>query len=151
MIDEFSLRFHHFGLAARNPEQAAKFVQLAGYECGPSTFDPLQNVFLQWCEKQGAPSIEIVSPASPDGPLVNILASQTTSFYHLCYEIELDIKSMVESFRAQGMRVVTVIPPTPAVIFESRRVSFHMVYGFGLIELLESTSDSHSQSGGQST
>ncbi len=149
MIQIIRLKFHHFGLAARDPEQAAKFISLSGYDCGTPVFDPLQNVFLRWCEKQGAPSIEIVSPASSDGPLANILASQTTSFYHLCYEIDLDGRSMVESMREQGLRVVTVLPPKPAVIFGGRKVSFHIVYGFGLIELLESTLDGVPQAGAE--
>jgi methylmalonyl-CoA/ethylmalonyl-CoA epimerase len=133
------MKFHHFGLAARDPEQAAKFVQLSGYSCGAPVFDPLQNVFLRWCEKQGEPSVEIVSPAGADGPLVNILAAQTSCFYHLCYETIMDSGSIVESMRESGLRVITVASPKPAVIFQGRNVSFYLVHGFGLIELLEST------------
>lgn len=133
------LKFHHFGLAARDPDQAAKFVQLLGYNCGAPVFDPLQNVFLRWCEKQGEPSVEIVSPAGSDGPLVNILAAQTSSFYHLCYETTLNSRSIIKFMRESGLRVITVASPKPAVIFQGRNVSFHLVHGFGLIELLEST------------
>lgn len=133
------LKFHHFGLAARDSEQAANFVQLSGYSCGAPVFDPLQNVFLRWCEKEREPSVEIVSPAGCDGPLANILAAQPTSFYHLCYETELDSRCMVESMRESGLRIITVASPKPAVIFQGRNVSFHLVHGFGLIELLEST------------
>jgi methylmalonyl-CoA/ethylmalonyl-CoA epimerase len=141
MIDTLNLKFHHFGLAARDPKQAANFLQLSGYDCSVPIFDPVQNVFLRWCQKQGTPSVEIISPTGSEGPLANILASQTTSFYHLCYEIDLGSSSMVESMRKCGLRIVTVMPPKPAVIFEGRKVSFHIVYGFGLVELLESTLD----------
>lgn len=136
MIDK--LKFHHFGLAARDPEQAANFVRLSGYSCGVPVFDPLQNVFLRWCEKPGEPAVEIVSPTGVDGPLANILASQATSFYHLCYETESDSRSVVESLRESGLRVIVVASSKPAVMFEGKKVSFYIVHGFGLIELLES-------------
>lgn len=131
------LRFHHLGLAARDPERAAAFVRLSGYEVGPSIFDPLQRVNLRWCVREGQPAVEIVSPADADGPLAGVLASNPSSFYHLCYETEGASDDTVVAMRAQGMRTVTVVPPTPAVLFGGRRVSFHVVHGFGLIELLE--------------
>lgn len=132
------LRFHHFGLAATDPARAAAFVVRLGYDCGPSVFDPLQNVHLRWCERKGAPAVEIVSPADNEGPLGRILAGQASSFYHLCYEIDVDTATALESLRADGSRIITVVGPLPAVLFDGRRVSFHAVQGFGLVELLES-------------
>lgn len=143
MIGVAGLRFHHFGLAASDPDKAAAFVQQLGYECGSSVVDPLQNVQLRWCEKVGSPSIEIVSATDTDGPLTKILAMHPTSFYHLCFEIEVSGEEMVDSLRASGSRVVTVIPPTPAVLFNGRLVSFHFVQGFGLIELLQNAVCGH--------
>jgi hypothetical protein len=131
------LRFHHFGLAAREPHRAATFVHASGYEVGPPVRDPLQRVELRWCVKPDAPAIEIVSPAGESGPLGAVLADNPTSFYHLCYEIEGKAEQVVASLRDKGMRVITVVAPVPAVLFAGRSVSFHMVQGFGLVELLE--------------
>lgn len=130
-------RFHHFGLAAADPVKAAEFAARLGYSCGPEVFDPLQDVRLRWCEQSLSPSLEIVSPASPDGPLKRILLNHPSSFYHLCYEISSDTEVALDALRTDGARVVTVVAPVPAILFGGRRVSFHMVHGFGLIELLE--------------
>src|SRR5688572_5789923 len=130
------LSFHHFGLAARDPERAAEFIRFAGYECGDRIHDPLQGVDLRWCTRPDAPAVEIVSPVHEDGPLASVLVNQATSFYHLCYEIDVEAASIVTSMRNAGLRVVTVLPPKPALLFDGRNVSFHIVQGFGLIELL---------------
>lgn len=135
-------RFHHFGLAAVYPEKAVTFAATLGYECGPSVFDPLQDVHLRWCLHPAAPALEIVSPASPDGPLKRILLEQPSSFYHLCYAIMTDTATALEQLRANGRRVITVMAPVPAVLFGGRKVSFHTVHGFGLLELLEAGSAS---------
>lgn len=129
--------FHHFGLAAVDPVRATAFVAQLGYHCSSAVFDPLQNVHLRWCECDCAPAIEIVSPAERDGPLGRILIDQPSSFYHLCYEIEVTTTDALDTLRVGGARVVTVLAPLPAVLFDGRNVSFHMVQGFGLIELLE--------------
>lgn len=130
-------RFHHFGLAAVDPVKAAEFAVRLGYSCGPEIFDPLQDVRLRWCEHALSPSLEIVSPASPAGPLKRILLDQPSSFYHLCYEISNDTATALDVLRVDGVRVVTVVAPLPAVLFDGRLVSFHIVHGFGLLELLE--------------
>lgn len=130
-------RFHHFGLAAANPDAAVAFAASVGYRCGAQVFDPLQNVYLHWCEHASAPSLEIVTPTGPDGPLKRILREQPSSFYHLCYEITTDAATALGQLRAEGLRVMTVLPPLPAVLFAGRMVSFHLVRGFGLVEFLE--------------
>ena len=141
MNAQAGFRFHHYGLAAADPAAAAAFATKLGYVCGPVLFDPLQDVHLRWCEHAMSAPLEIVSPASPDGPLKRILAEQPSSFYHLCYEIPGDTATALAALRADGTRVATVVAPIPAVLFGGRRVSFHMVRNFGLLELLEPTLD----------
>ncbi len=134
-----NLAFHHFGMAARDAGQALKTLAALGYECGSQVHDPLQGVNLNWCVMAGQPAVEVVSPADgQDGPLAAILANQGTSFYHLCFETPEDAASCVKRLSSGGLRVVTVRQPLPAVLFGGRLVSFHMVQGFGLVELLES-------------
>ena len=130
-------RFHHYGLAAAEPEVAAIFAAKLGYKCGPVVFDPLQDVHLRWCEHAVSAPLEIVSPVSQHGPLKRILLDQPNSFYHLCFEIGTDTATALERLRADGARLVTVLAPLPAVLFGGRKVSFHKVRGFGLLELLE--------------
>ena len=138
MNGDAGLKFHHLGLAALDPQSAVAFVRQLGYTCATPILDPLQNVYLRWCEKSGAPSIEIVSPTETDGPLATILASHPTSFYHICYEVDSSSDEVLNSLSSAGLRVLTVLPPTPAILFGGRLVSFHFVRGFGLIELVQS-------------
>lgn len=131
-------RFHHFGLAASQPDRAERLLQGLGYTCGSALHDPLQAVWLRWCSHPTAPAVEIVSPTEEAGPLARVLAGQASSFYHLCWETDLCSEDAVKVLKAGGSRVVTVRAPLPAILFGGRRVSFHSVQGFGLVEILES-------------
>lgn len=132
------LSFHHFGMAARDPARAMAFLGSLGYECGPPVHDPLQDAVLHWCVRQGQPAVEVVSaPATGQGPLAALLAQQGTSFYHLCFEVEKSLEASLADMAAAGLRIATVRQSLPAVLFGGRRVSFHVVQGFGLVELLE--------------
>jgi hypothetical protein len=42
--------------------------------------------------------------------------------------------------KTAGHRTMVVSPPKPAVLFDYRPVSFYMVRGFGLIEIIEDPS-----------
>lgn len=132
-----NLLFHHFGLAASNPGKAVEFLRALGYSCAEPVQDPLQGVDLRWCTRADAPPVEIVSSGDDPGPLASILAEQGTSFYHLCYETAGTTVSAIDLMRSQGIRVLTVREPLPSILFGGRLVSFHMVQGFGLIELVE--------------
>jgi len=130
------LRFHHIGLAVRDDRIATDFLAAMGYACGPVVYDPEQNVRLRMCDKSAAPSIEIVFPGDGDGPLTPILKQTSQMIYHTCYEVD-DRDEIVEAIRAAGFRCIEVASPRPAVLFGGRKVSFHQVPGFGLIELLD--------------
>jgi len=55
--------------------------------------------------------------------------------YHLCYVCSQP-DAVIAALEAVGLDTILVSPPTPAVLFGGREVSFHIVSGFGLIELL---------------
>ena len=138
MIPLPGLGFHHFGMAARDAGAALRTLAALGYQCGPQVHDPLQGVHLHWCTRPGQPAVEVVSALEgQDSPLGAVLASQGTSFYHLCFEAPEDTAASLARLRDEGLRIVTVRPPLPAVLFGGRQVSFHVVQGFGLVELLE--------------
>ena len=128
--------FHHFGLAVADPARALAFLAQMGFACGSRVSDPLQRVDLVWCSHAQMPSVELVIATDPDGPLRSVLAQAPSSFYHLCWEVP-GIDAAVAHWTGSGLRVATVRAPLPAILFGGRRVSFHMVQGFGLVELLE--------------
>jgi methylmalonyl-CoA/ethylmalonyl-CoA epimerase len=133
---ETGLTFHHLGLAVEKPDRARRFVEGLGYRCSRALFDPLQGVHLIFYEHAQAPAVEIVYPGDKPGPLDLILQQQSAQIYHMCYETA-HIESALSALRSAGHRLLKVTDPKPAVLFNDRRVSFHMVAGFGLIELLE--------------
>ncbi len=137
-MHEFGLGFHHLGLASRRPELTLKLLQGMGYSVTGQVYDPLQNVYLRLCMHPSMPTLELVAPADGAGPLDKILSTAGESLYHLCYETA-DPDGSVEDLKAAGHRVICMSPPKPAVLFNGRRVSFYLVKGLGLIELLETT------------
>lgn len=130
------LKFHHLGLAASDPDRAKAFLLKLGYSCGEVVHDPLQNVMLSMCTHSYAPDVEVISPTETPGPLDAMLHESKHVLYHTCYSTEV-LGAVLSSFEADGIRAICVSEPTPAVLFDGRLVSFYMIRGFGLIEILE--------------
>ncbi len=138
-MEQVGLSFHHFGLAAREPEVALKALRALGYACGETVFDPEQNVRLAMCTHPAMPSVEVISPGS-DGktPVDRLIAKHGGGIvYHLCYTTA-DLEASLAAIEAAGLHVTCVAPPTPAVLFGGERVSFYLLDGVGLIEIIES-------------
>jgi len=135
-MNKYKLFFHHLGLAVRQPEMAIRFLSGLEYEIGPSIRDDLQNVNLIICIKNTMPAFEIISETKTAGPLTNILKSNSSLIYHVCYESDVLDESLA-ALESDGFRVIPISEPKPAVLFAGRKVSFYHVHGFGLIEILE--------------
>ena len=129
-------RFHHLGLAVKQPEMATTFLSGLGYKIGRAVRDPRQNVNLLLCTRRGMPAVEIIYPTETPGPLGPILKARSTSIYHICYETRNPDK-VLKILKAQNRAVTLTSPPQPAILFKGRKVSFYIVAGFGLIEILE--------------
>jgi methylmalonyl-CoA/ethylmalonyl-CoA epimerase len=136
MPDPALVRFHHFGLAARDPARAAAFLRVLGYEVGPLVRDPLQGVDLAMATHPSMPAVEIIAPLGDAGPLAAALRRDAEVVYHVCFETD-DRARALAAMREAGGRVIPISEATPATLFGGRAVSFHRVAGFGLIELLD--------------
>jgi methylmalonyl-CoA/ethylmalonyl-CoA epimerase len=136
MKNSFGLTFHHLGLAVRTPEKALLFLSGLGYTNGPKIYDEYQEVNLIFCDHHDMPDVEIIYPTSKAGPLDNMLSKNSEIIYHTCFESD-DVYASVRSMKSLGHRVMQISPATPAALFKNRRVSFYLVRGFGLVELLE--------------
>jgi len=132
---EHGLSYHHFGLAVRRPSKASAFLKDLGYRVGEVVEDPEQNVRLIWAEHPRMPAVELIFPLNAPGPLDSILESRTEMIYHLCFATR-DMEASLKSLSA-AHRLVEVSPAKQAVLFGGEKVSFHMVAGFGLIEIVE--------------
>ena len=130
------LKFHHFGLAVRRPDEARIFVSALGYQLGEPVFDPAQNVHLQLCVHETHPAVEIIWPGNAGGPIDKLAQRHASGIiYHVCYETD-DLDAALARFNEEKLRVVCISPPTPAPLFGGRPVSFYNVVGIGLIEIL---------------
>jgi len=135
-VKKYGLEFHHLGLAVKKPDKARAFLAGLGYQIGPSVYDPLQEVNLLLCTSETSPDVELVYPTDREGPLSSILKYQDQLIYHLCYTSE-DTEQSISAIESEGFRTLVAAPKKPAVLFGGLQVSFYLVSGFGLIELLE--------------
>jgi hypothetical protein len=123
-------------LAVKDHEAAAHFLTGLGYRIGPTIFDPLQNVRLAMCAHDRMPDVEIISPADGPGPLDKLLSSHKDELvYHMCYTAA-DLDSSLDALESD-FSVRSIAPPTEAILFGGKRVSFYLVEGVGLIEIID--------------
>lgn len=137
-IAGFGLRFHHLGLAVRQPDAAGRFLTGMGYNVGQPVFDAEQNVNLQMCTHPRMPEIEIIYPGgSGKTPVDSLITKHMNGIvYHMCY-VSDDLPKSLAAMEKTGARVFCVSPPKPAILFGGERVSFYLVDGLGLIEIIE--------------
>lgn len=132
------LSFHHLGLLTGQPELARRRLRVLGYECGPTLYDPRQDVDLCMCRgPDGAPPIELVTPRESNAGLTRMLKRKDAYGYHVCLitpNLELGAKALAAE---EQERITEMAPPKPAVLFDGARVAFFAVPGLGLVELLE--------------
>jgi methylmalonyl-CoA/ethylmalonyl-CoA epimerase len=132
-----ALTFHHMGLAVKDDAVALTWLGALGYAPGERVFDPLQNVKVRLCTAEGRPTVELVQPGGEGpSPVDQLISRFNEMIYHTCYETA-DVDATLQAARDLGLKVLTLSPPKPAVLFGGRRVSFHRIQGFGVIELLE--------------
>jgi len=137
-MEHSHLKFHHFGLAVRRPEEARMLMLSLGYQLADYVFDPIQNVHLQMCFSTTQPAVEIIWPGATPGPVDKLVQRYPTGIvYHICYETENLAASIACLEKNCGLQPVCISRPAPALLFNGRKVSFYNVLGIGLIEILE--------------
>src|SRR5690348_13538288 len=133
-----TLVFHHVGLLTGLPDLARGRLRLLGYDCGDPLYDPEQDVELCMCVgPAGAPRMELVTPKPTNLALSRLLKRKDDYGYHVCYTTPT-IAAGIEALSDGSLdRIIEVMPPKPAILFNGARVAFYSVPGLGLIELLE--------------
>ena len=115
------MKFHHFGLGVKRFEEAKKFYSHLGYEIGKNIIEKKQKVEIVLCTSNSMPTIELVKPLGKDSPVNNYLKKLNEVFYHSCFEIE-NLKKIRSFLYTHNAKCVS--PPTEAVAFNYRKVSF---------------------------
>lgn len=133
-----SLTFNHLGLAVKDDKAALTMLGAMGYAAGERIHDPIQNVHVRLCFAERFPTVEIVQPGDGPGksPVDGVISKYNQMIYHTCYETR-DLDETLAEYRRLGLQVLTLSQRQPAVLFGGRHVSFHMIQGVGIVELLE--------------
>jgi methylmalonyl-CoA/ethylmalonyl-CoA epimerase len=109
------------------------------YRIGETVFDPHQNVNLILCHHEVMPSVEIIYPAFEKSRLDGLFTRHPSGLvYHICFT-SAGLASSLSSLEADGLKTVCVSPPKPAVLFGGKLVSFYIVAGMGLIEIIDNS------------
>ncbi|HUN51672.1 MAG TPA: VOC family protein [Candidatus Sulfotelmatobacter sp.] len=132
---DIGLRFHHFGLAVREPASAFRYLAVLGYREGAAAFDPLQRVNVAMRHHADMPDVEVIWPGAGPSPIDNMLRRDGALIYHLCY-VAADAERALAGLAAAGLDVLTIGVAQPAVLFGGRQVSFHSIDQVCLIELI---------------
>jgi hypothetical protein len=131
------LKFHHFGLAVREPASAFRYLQSLGYTPGHQAFDPLQRVNVAMRHHVEMPDVEVVWPGAGPSPIDNLVKRSGSLLYHLCY-LSADVERALGTLNAAGLHVTTISAPQPAILFGGQKVSFYDIDEVGMIEIIES-------------
>lgn len=128
--------FHHLGLAVASPDEAFEYLAVLGYVEGNRVFDPLQRVNLAMRHHPLMPDVEVIWPGNEPSPIDKLIKRNGPIIYHLCYGCA-DPEAALGALSDAGLTALLVSPPTPAVLFGGKKVSFYQISGFGLIEMLQ--------------
>jgi methylmalonyl-CoA/ethylmalonyl-CoA epimerase len=128
-------RIAHVGVAVYSITEALAFYRdVLGVEPhAPEAADGATIVSLPF----GGPEVELLEPASPEGPIARFLGKRGPGIHHICYEVD-DLDAALARCRAAGYRLVDEVPRPGA---HGRRIAFVHPKATGGI-LLELTSRS---------
>lgn len=127
------LTFHHIGLACRDLDAEAKPFELLGYRPEASDFtDPRQGIRGRFLIGPGL-RLELLVPL-PGSTVLDPWLGKEIKMYHQAFESP-SLEASIEHLRASRGKVV--VPPTPAVAFDGRLISFVLLRNLTLIELIQ--------------
>lgn len=131
-----NLIFHHLGLAVKELLPAKMFLETIGYIFLEPIFDPLQNVNLVMTFHSTMPAVEVIYPKDNNSPISKMLDTHSNGLiYHMCYYTN-NLQEALKELKQNNI-VFCVSEPKPAILFGGKKVSFYMIKGVGLIEILE--------------
>ena len=108
----------HIGIAVPSITEALAFYRdVLGLEPHPpESADGATIVSLTF----GPSEIELLEPATPDGPIARFLARRGPGIHHVCYRVP-DLDAALEACRAAGYQLIDQVPRTGA---GGRRIAF---------------------------
>lgn len=128
--------FHHIGVVTNSISQATKVYQRLGLQpmFEPDVCDLGRRIKLNLLFKENHPTVELIEPIDAQSPVTRILKQFGSNCYHTCYHVAKLDQSIKNLRKAQ---FVLISEPSPAILFEQKRVAFLFNKSIGLIEILE--------------
>jgi catechol 2,3-dioxygenase-like lactoylglutathione lyase family enzyme len=132
-------KIHHVGIAVKSIEEAMKFhVEVLGMkQVSEVVHDELQNVkvvLLSLNETTNGDFALVELVESVGSSPVDQIMKQRNHLYHYCVEVDSLEESIAE---ARKNHCITVLKPTPAKLFNGRRIAFVWTPDQYLLEFLE--------------
>ena len=124
------MKLHHIGIATKDIKVTKDYIKNL-YPIVKETdiiYDANQDAELCMLTLEDGLGLELIM-----GEKVNSFVDKKQYIYHLCFEVE-DIEEAISEYRR--CRDIIMTNPTPAVLFDNRRVAF-VFSKIGSIELVE--------------
>ena len=134
------MKIHHIGIVSDDIETAAeRYGELFGLHKKTSIVtDPIQNsrLLLLSAGTDGT-VLELVEPLDATSPVANFLKNGGGRLHHICYEVDC-IEETIDCLRKKHCLLIS--GPSPAILFEGRKVAFMYTTNKELVEFLQSES-----------
>jgi len=131
------MRLHHVGIVTDDMKSGiqrhkALFNLRPITKVVADTNQKVDVVLLSTPGQEGIP-IELIAPLTKDSPVSNVL-KKGMRLYHICFVVD-DLEKALDNARKQGAIVVS--KPSPAKLYEGRRIAFIYTRDKYLVEFLE--------------
>lgn len=131
------LHFHHIGFLTSNIEKWERG-SLFEMKIG-DVLDPIQNARLCLYRNFSDSYTELIQPLNEQAFTWNALMKNGNHFHHLCYQVRStqSLNDIVEKYR-----LIQILKPVPALLFESKLVTFFYSRNKQIIEFLIAENES---------
>lgn len=125
------MKLHHTGFVVANIDQYAKKHPLG--DCIANVDDSIQNARLALYNNHSDVLIELIQPLGNTAFTWNALQKNGNHFHHFCYLV--NNLETAENYSLK-FRMLKVLGPVPALLFEAKEVVFYYTRNQQVVEFL---------------
>jgi methylmalonyl-CoA/ethylmalonyl-CoA epimerase len=125
------MKLHHSGFIVKDIDIWEK--NIIYEEKVADIIDPVQNARLALYTNYSNSLIELIQPQNEQAYTWNSLEKNGNHFNHFCYEVENEPELLAIVSR---MRMIKVLGPIPAVLFDEKNIYFYFTRNRQIIEFI---------------
>lgn len=126
---------NHIGYAVKDILLTAQPYVDSGWILSEIFEEKVQNTKIAFLNKEGFPTIELVSPLDESkSPVDSILSKNGVAPYHVCYNVE-DVELAVEDLYEEDFKPLFM--PVESVAMKNHKICYLYNIHVGLIEIVE--------------